>query len=121
MSKMHRADVRVKTTHNILGKVQAFLATPWLLAGVSWGAIALSCALAAVGVAGLVGFGSWLARLGTAILIVGTLLTEVAASRLPLHAEKLRFTDPNGERVELQASLPKDFRATVNMLGRHGK
>ena len=79
MWKMHRAGARVKSPN--------FKPSSWLLQGVSWGAIALSCALAAVGVAGLVGFGSWLARLGTAILIFGTLLTEVAASRLPLHAE----------------------------------
>jgi 23S rRNA pseudouridine1911/1915/1917 synthase len=41
--------------------------------------------------------------------------------RLPLHAEKLRFDDLNGERVELIVPPPKDFRATVNMLGRHGR
>ena len=42
-------------------------------------------------------------------------------ARLPLHAERLSFTDTAGERVELHAPLPKDFRAIVNMLGRHGR
>jgi 23S rRNA-/tRNA-specific pseudouridylate synthase len=28
---------------------------------------------------------------------------------------------PAGERVDLHAPLPKDFRAVVNMLGRHGR
>ncbi len=40
--------------------------------------------------------------------------------RLPLHAEKLAFTDLNGERVELVAPPPKDMRAAINMLSRHG-
>ena len=39
--------------------------------------------------------------------------------RLTLHAERLRFTHPDGRPVELVAPMPKDFRATVNMLGRH--
>jgi 23S rRNA pseudouridine955/2504/2580 synthase/23S rRNA pseudouridine1911/1915/1917 synthase len=42
-------------------------------------------------------------------------------SRLPLHAERLRFADLNGEQVELHSPLPKDFRAVVNMLSKHGK
>jgi 23S rRNA pseudouridine1911/1915/1917 synthase len=42
-------------------------------------------------------------------------------ARLPLHAERLRFTEPSGERIELHAPLPKDLRAIVNMLGKHGK
>jgi 23S rRNA pseudouridine955/2504/2580 synthase/23S rRNA pseudouridine1911/1915/1917 synthase len=42
-------------------------------------------------------------------------------TRLPLHAERLRFADLNGETIELHAPLPKDFRAIVNMLGKHGK
>jgi 23S rRNA pseudouridine955/2504/2580 synthase/23S rRNA pseudouridine1911/1915/1917 synthase len=41
--------------------------------------------------------------------------------RLTLHAEKLRFEDLDGKRVELIAEPPKDFRATVNQLRRHGK
>jgi 23S rRNA pseudouridine1911/1915/1917 synthase len=41
--------------------------------------------------------------------------------RLPLHAEVLRFADLNGDKVELTAPPPKDFRAVVNMLGRHGR
>ncbi len=39
--------------------------------------------------------------------------------RLTLHAERLRFAHPDGRTVELVAPPPKDFRATVNMLGRH--
>lgn len=63
-------------------------ARPLLMETVSWGAIALSTVLAAVGVAGIIGWESWLAKLGTGILIGGTLLTEIAASRLPVHAER---------------------------------
>ena len=39
--------------------------------------------------------------------------------RLTLHAERLRFTHLDGRPVELVAPPPKDFRAVVNMLGRH--
>jgi 23S rRNA pseudouridine955/2504/2580 synthase/23S rRNA pseudouridine1911/1915/1917 synthase len=39
--------------------------------------------------------------------------------RLTLHAEKLRFTHPNGQKIEIIAPPPKDFRATINMLSRH--
>ena|SRR5579884_865127 len=39
--------------------------------------------------------------------------------RLTLHAERLVFTLPDGHPVELIASLPKDFRATLNQLRRH--
>jgi 23S rRNA pseudouridine1911/1915/1917 synthase len=40
--------------------------------------------------------------------------------RLTLHAERLRVAHPSdGHIVELIAPPPKDFRATVNMLGRH--
>jgi 23S rRNA pseudouridine955/2504/2580 synthase/23S rRNA pseudouridine1911/1915/1917 synthase len=39
--------------------------------------------------------------------------------RLTLHAEKLRFKHPNGTAIEIVAPLPKDFRATINMLGKH--
>ncbi|MDB5296727.1 MAG: RluA family pseudouridine synthase [Phycisphaerales bacterium] len=43
-------------------------------------------------------------------------------ARLPLHADRLAFDDPaGGGRIELHAPPPKDFRATVNMLSRHGK
>ena len=41
--------------------------------------------------------------------------------RLTLHAEKLAFTDPGGTRVTLEAPLPKDLRATLNQLARHGR
>jgi 23S rRNA pseudouridine1911/1915/1917 synthase len=40
--------------------------------------------------------------------------------RLTLHAEKLRFKARNGAPVEVVAPMPKDFRATVNQLRRHG-
>ena len=39
--------------------------------------------------------------------------------RLTLHAEKLRFQHPNCQMIEVVAPLPKDFRATINMLARH--
>ena len=39
--------------------------------------------------------------------------------RLTLHAQKLRFTHPNGSPIEIIATLHKDFRATINMLTRH--
>jgi RluA family pseudouridine synthase len=39
--------------------------------------------------------------------------------RLTLHAERLRFTHLDGRPIELVAPPPKDFRAVVNMLGRH--
>jgi 23S rRNA pseudouridine955/2504/2580 synthase/23S rRNA pseudouridine1911/1915/1917 synthase len=42
-------------------------------------------------------------------------------ARLTLHAEKLRFVNVNDERVEIVAPLPKDFRAVLNQLRRHGK
>jgi len=41
-------------------------------------------------------------------------------ARLTLHAEKLRFKDLAGTNVELVAPAPKDFRATVNQLGKLG-
>jgi 23S rRNA pseudouridine955/2504/2580 synthase/23S rRNA pseudouridine1911/1915/1917 synthase len=40
--------------------------------------------------------------------------------RLTLHAEKLRFVDLSGAPVDLVAPLPKDFRATLNMLRKYG-
>ena len=40
--------------------------------------------------------------------------------RLTLHAEKLTVTTPEGERVTIECPPPKDFRAVVNQLGRHG-
>lgn len=64
----------------------------WLLEGVSWGGIGLSVVLATIGVAGMIGFESWLARVGSAVLIAATVLTEVAACRLPLHAQR-RFAE----------------------------
>jgi 23S rRNA pseudouridine955/2504/2580 synthase/23S rRNA pseudouridine1911/1915/1917 synthase len=42
-------------------------------------------------------------------------------SRLTLHAEKLRLTLPNGSELEIVAEMPKDLRATINMLRKHGR
>jgi 23S rRNA pseudouridine1911/1915/1917 synthase len=39
--------------------------------------------------------------------------------RLTLHAERLRFDHLDGRRVELVAPLPKDFRATLNMMRKY--
>ena len=41
--------------------------------------------------------------------------------RLTLHAEKLRFTPPDGARLEVVAPLPKDFRAALNMLRKYAR
>jgi len=41
-------------------------------------------------------------------------------ARLTLHAERLRFQDLGGREIDLVAPLPKDFRAALNMLARHG-
>jgi RluA family pseudouridine synthase len=41
--------------------------------------------------------------------------------RLTLHAQKLRFTAPSGEKVEVVSPLPKDLRATRDQLARHGR
>ena len=42
-------------------------------------------------------------------------------NRLTLHAEKLVFKNMDGAAVELSASPPKDFRAALTQLRRHGK
>jgi len=42
-------------------------------------------------------------------------------ARLTLHAEKLRLTNLDGQPLEIIAALPKDFRATLNQLRRHGR
>ena len=42
-------------------------------------------------------------------------------SRLTLHAEKLAFQNLDGTKIELLAALPKDFRATIAQLRKHGK
>jgi 23S rRNA pseudouridine955/2504/2580 synthase/23S rRNA pseudouridine1911/1915/1917 synthase len=39
-------------------------------------------------------------------------------ARLTLHAHRLAFTDTSGERVTIEAELPKDFRAALNQLRR---
>ena len=42
-------------------------------------------------------------------------------NRLALHAFKLSFTKPNGEKVELQADLHKDLKATLQQLSKWKK
>jgi len=42
-------------------------------------------------------------------------------ARLTLHAEKLRLTNLDGHPLEIIAPLPKDFRAMLNQLRRHGR
>lgn len=95
-----KAGVLARLTQNILGNHTAIAqrsprdssVRPWLMESVSWGGIGLSAVLAGVGVAGLIGFESPLAKVGSAILIGGTVLTEIAAARLPVHAQK-RFSE----------------------------
>jgi 23S rRNA pseudouridine1911/1915/1917 synthase len=41
--------------------------------------------------------------------------------RLTLHAEKLQFLDRGGREVRIDAPLPKDFRAVLNMLRKYGR
>lgn len=41
--------------------------------------------------------------------------------RLTLHAQRLNFTDPQGVETSILAPLPKDFRAALNQLRRHGR
>ncbi|HVT88303.1 MAG TPA: RluA family pseudouridine synthase [Tepidisphaeraceae bacterium] len=41
--------------------------------------------------------------------------------RLTLHAEKLRFTHPDGRPIEIVSALPKDFRSTLNMLAKYAR
>jgi RluA family pseudouridine synthase len=38
--------------------------------------------------------------------------------RLTLHAERLSFVHPNGQRMTLECQPPKDFRAAVNQLSK---
>jgi 23S rRNA pseudouridine1911/1915/1917 synthase len=42
-------------------------------------------------------------------------------ARLTLHAAKLEFTHPSKGPMSIEASLPKDFRATLNQLRNHGR
>jgi len=42
-------------------------------------------------------------------------------ARLTLHAEQILFSHPNGTRTTLQAPIPKDLRATLNMLGKYDR
>ena len=41
--------------------------------------------------------------------------------RLTLHAQRLAFVDRAGNRVALEAPLPKDFRAVLNMLHKYSR
>ena len=41
--------------------------------------------------------------------------------RLTLHAQKLTFQQLNGERMTVEAELPKDLRAVLNQLQRHSR
>jgi hypothetical protein len=59
-----------------------------LLEIVAWGGVLTGVTLAGIGVTGIVGFGSALAMAGTGILILGTMLTEIAASRMPVEAQR---------------------------------
>ena len=60
---------------------------PWLMASVSCGAVALSIGIAGVGVSQLVGWDGPLLAAGSAGLILAVALSEIAAARLPVHAE----------------------------------
>lgn len=42
-------------------------------------------------------------------------------SRLTLHAHRLQFLDQANQRVEIEAPLPKDFRAVLNMLRKYSR
>jgi 23S rRNA pseudouridine1911/1915/1917 synthase len=42
-------------------------------------------------------------------------------SRLTLHAQKLRFVDIDGSKVDIEAPIPKDMRALFNQLSRHAR
>ena len=42
-------------------------------------------------------------------------------SRLTLHAQRLRFVDPDGQPVEIEAPLPKDLRSLLNQLRRNAR
>ena len=41
--------------------------------------------------------------------------------RLTLHAQRLKFQDRAGSSVVVEAPLPKDFRAALNMLRKYGR
>ena len=41
--------------------------------------------------------------------------------RLTLHAERLKFRERSGAMVMIEAPLPKDFRAMLNMLRKYGR
>lgn len=58
-----------------------------LLETVAWGGVLTSAALAGVGVSGIVGWATPLTTAGSVILIAGTILTEIAASRMPVAAQ----------------------------------
>lgn len=60
---------------------------PWGMEAVALGGVVISAGIAGIGVSGVVGWASPLAIAGSLALILGTLLTELAASRLPVHAQ----------------------------------
>jgi 23S rRNA-/tRNA-specific pseudouridylate synthase len=41
-------------------------------------------------------------------------------ARLTLHAHRLNFQHPDGRQIILESPMPKDLRATLNQLSRHG-
>lgn len=71
-----------------------------LLETVAWGGVVTSAALAGVGVAGIVGWATTLTQAGSAILIAGTLMTEIAASRMPVAAQDHWNAGSVGGRVK---------------------
>jgi 23S rRNA pseudouridine955/2504/2580 synthase/23S rRNA pseudouridine1911/1915/1917 synthase len=40
-------------------------------------------------------------------------------NRLALHSYRLKFTDPHGKPMELEAEIPKEFRALMTQLGKN--
>lgn len=42
-------------------------------------------------------------------------------ARLTLHAHRLAFVDQSDQRIEIEAPLPKDFRAVLNMLRKYSR
>lgn len=97
-----------------------FRGKPWLMESVSWGGVGLSAVLAGVGVIGLVGFESTLARIGSGILLGGTVLTEIAAARLPVHAQR-RFAEGGVSGVVKGCSVVLGFGALTawNVIAGH--
>ena len=49
------------------------------------------------------------------------LLFAFPRDRLTLHAERLTFMHPNQMQMKVECPLPKDFRAVLTQLRRHGR